>query len=79
MNETVTRPRSTQYSRGGQAHRNGNPSSWVVVGCVIVGFMTGGIAVIEQMWWLFWLSAGVLLISVPAGGIVGRLLRPAHV
>jgi hypothetical protein len=79
MNETVPKPRSAEYPLGGQAHRNGNPSSWVVVAFVIVGFMAGGIAVIEQMWWLFWLSTGVILISVPVGGIVGRFRRPAQV
>jgi hypothetical protein len=43
----------------------------VLVGIVIAAFCAGGVAIIEHLWWLFWLCAGVVVLSVPAGKIIG--------
>jgi hypothetical protein len=52
------------------ARPHGKPSSWVFIAVIITAFMTGGIAIIVQSWVLFWLSAGVVLVGMPAGWIV---------
>lgn len=52
---------------GGHPHRHGKPSSWVLVAVVVAAFVAGGVAVIVQSWLLFWVSAGVVLVSIPAG------------
>lgn len=53
-----------------QAH-GGRPASWVLVAVVIVAFCVGGVAVIEQWWWLFWTAAGVVALAFPAGKLIG--------
>jgi MFS family permease len=49
----------------GRAH--GKPSSWVLVGAVAAAFIAGGVALIIQSWWLFWMAVGVVVLAVPAG------------
>lgn len=56
---------------GGKAYPNGKPSSWVLVAAVIAAFMSGGIGIILQSWWLFWLSVAVILLGMPASWLVG--------
>jgi hypothetical protein len=39
---------------------HGRTRSWVAVGVIIAGFLTGGIALtIGPVWWLFWTGAGI--------------------
>jgi hypothetical protein len=56
---------------GGHSHRHGRPRSWVLVGVVIAAFCGGGVAVIVHLWMLFWACAGLIVLAVPAGKIIG--------
>jgi hypothetical protein len=68
----------TDYTRdreqgpiGGHAYRHGRPASWVLVAVIIAAFSVGGVALISHLWWLFWVCAGVVAVSVPAGKVIG--------
>ena len=52
-------------SLGGHPH--GKRSSWVLVSADVLAFLAGGTALIMHYWWLFWVCAGVVALSVPAG------------
>ncbi len=56
---------------GGHPHRHGKPRSWVLVGVVIAAFCAGGVAVIWHLWVLFWVCAGLVVLSVPVGKLIG--------
>ncbi len=56
---------------GGHEHLHGRPVSWVLVGVLIVAFIAGGLAIVNQLWWLFWVCLGVTILSVPAGKVIG--------
>ena len=45
--------------------------SWALVGVVVAAFTAGGVAIIEHWWWLFWVCLGVVVLSVPAGALIG--------
>jgi hypothetical protein len=55
---------------GGHSHLHGKPSSWALVGVVIAAFVAGAFAVVYGLWWLFWICAGVVVLSVPIGKII---------
>lgn len=54
---------------GGQAH--GTLRSWLLVALVLAAFVAGGIALVGQVWWLFWVCTGVIVLSIPIGKVVG--------
>lgn len=54
---------------GGSAH--GRPGSWLLVAVVLAAFAAGGVALIAQLWWLFWVCVGVVVLSAPVGRLVG--------
>ncbi|HLH57859.1 MAG TPA: DUF6704 family protein [Streptosporangiaceae bacterium] len=56
---------------GGHKNLHGRPASWVLVAIITAAFIAGGFAVVFRMWPLFWVCAGVVLLSVPAGKVVG--------
>ena len=56
---------------GGHSHHYGRVRSWVLVGVVIAAFCVGAIAIVGHLWVLFWVCAGVVVLSVPAGKLVG--------
>ena len=56
---------------GGHEHLHGRPVSWVLVGVLIVAFIAGGLAIVNQLWWLFWVCLGATILSVPAGKVIG--------
>jgi hypothetical protein len=70
-------PRGVARPVGEDAYQHGNPRSWVLA-AVIAAFMAAGIAIIVQLWWLFWLSAAVVVLSVPARGLIPRTLTGNH-
>lgn len=53
----------------GRAH--GRVSSWILVLAVIVAFVAGGLAMITHAWPVFWVCLGVVVLAVPAGGLIG--------
>jgi hypothetical protein len=52
-------------------HPHGRPASWVLVAVVVAVFATGGLAIIGHAWWLMWTCAGVIVLAIPAGKIIG--------
>jgi hypothetical protein len=52
-------------------HLHGKPSSWLLVAMVVGAFTTGGIAIIVHAWWLFWACAGIAVLAIPAGKLIG--------
>jgi hypothetical protein len=78
MNDSVQRVvRGGERPLGGNAHPHGKPSSWIFVAVIIAAFMAGGIAIIVQSWWLFWLSVGTVLLGMPAASLVRIMDDPA--
>jgi hypothetical protein len=55
----------------GHTNLHGRPASWVLVAVITGAFIAGSFALVFDLWWLFWVSAGVVLLSVPAGKAVG--------
>jgi hypothetical protein len=60
-----------ERSIGGHEHLHGRPVSWVLVGVLVVAFIAGGLAIVNHLWWLFWVCLGVTVLSIPAGKIIG--------
>ena len=52
-------------------HLHGKPSSWLLVAMVTGAFTTGGVAIIVHVWWLFWACAGIVVLAIPAGKLIG--------
>jgi hypothetical protein len=71
MNETRVDPHAGEHAIGGHSHLHGRPGSWVLVGVVIAAFFAGGLAIIARAWWLFWVCAGIVALSVPTGKVIG--------
>jgi hypothetical protein len=70
--ETEGMVRGAQQERTiGWHNRHGRPASWALVAVVIAAFAVGGAAIIEHLWWLFWVCAGVVVLAVPAGKVIG--------
>ena len=65
-----SRSRSARRHYSKPARGHGRPSPWVLVTVIIAAVMAAGIALIVANWWLFWLSAGAALLSVPAGLVI---------
>jgi hypothetical protein len=63
--------RPVERAVGGHSSHYGRPRSWILVGVVIAAFCAGGAAIIVHLWPLFWACAGVVVLSVPAGKIIG--------
>jgi hypothetical protein len=53
-------------------HFSGRPVSWVAVTMILVGFLTGGLALIfGPTWWLFWVACGVAVVGALMGLATG--------
>lgn len=70
----MSEPRVTQpHPLNERGHTHGRPSSWAVVTVILAAFAVGGAALILQMWILFFVCAGVFVLSVPAGMLIGMM------
>ena len=56
---------------GGHSHLHGKPSSWLFVAVIVAAFVAGGFAVVYAAWVVFWVCLAIVLLSVPAGKVVG--------
>lgn len=56
---------------GGHHNLHGRPASWALVAVITATFVAGGFAVVFHLWVLFWVCLGIVLLSVPAGKVVG--------
>jgi hypothetical protein len=52
-------------------HPHGKPASWVLVAVVMAAFAAGGVAIIAHAWWLLWTCAGIIVLAIPAGKLIG--------
>src|SRR4029077_5701281 len=52
-------------------HPHGKLSSWMLVTVVTAAFITGGVAIITHIWWLFWACIGIAVLAIPAGKPLG--------
>ena len=52
-------------------HPRGKLASWILAAFVIAAFTAGGVALITHLWWLFGVSAAVVIGAVPTGKAVG--------
>jgi hypothetical protein len=53
----------------------GTSPSRVLTAVVIAAFIAWGVAIVEQVLWLFWLSTGVILLFIPARGLARAAAR----
>jgi hypothetical protein len=60
-----------ERSVGGHPHLHGRPTSWLFVAVIIVAFVAGAFGVVGKVWPLFWVCLAVVVLSVPAGRLVG--------
>lgn len=56
---------------GGHVSHHGRARSWVLVGVVVAAFSAGGIAIVAHLWPLFWACAGVVVLAIPVGKMIG--------
>jgi hypothetical protein len=43
----------------------------VLAGLVVAAFVAGGAAVVWRLWVLFWVCAGLVLLAIPLGWMIG--------
>jgi hypothetical protein len=60
-----------EQALGGHHNLHGRPASWVLVAVITAAFVAGGFAVVFHLWVLFWVCLGIVLLSVPAGKVIG--------
>ena len=60
-----------EVSAGGHPHLHGRPVSWALVSVVIAAFTADGLAIVNHLWWLFWMCLALTVLAVPAGKIIG--------
>jgi hypothetical protein len=53
------------------AHHGNTPAAWTGVAIILVGFLVGGLGLVLDEWWMFWV--GVVLCVV--GPLAGKLLQ----
>lgn len=58
---------------GKHVHHGRTPAAWVGAMCATVAFVVGGIALVAQVWWLFWASAVLLVVGVIAGFVMQKM------
>ena len=56
----VKHPRQAREARAPRAY----PAAWAGTTIAMVAFLVGGIAVVIQNWPLFWVSVGLLVVSI---------------
>ena len=62
-----------QQPAGACSHRHGRPASWLLVAVIVVAFVAGAFAVLDEAWPLFWVGLAVLVLSVPASRLIGTV------
>lgn len=75
LGDDATAP-GDQEPIGGCSHRSGKPASVLLVAVIVVAFVGGAFAVLDEAWPLFWVGLAVLVLSVPASRLIG-LVRDA--
>ncbi len=56
---------------GTHENLHGRPASWALVAILIAAFVAGAFGVVLKLWPLIWACLGVVVLSVPAGKLIG--------
>jgi hypothetical protein len=59
-------------------HHGRTPAAWAGTSIAMAAILIGGIAVVIQNWPLFWVSAGILVVSVIAAKVLQSMGHGAH-
>lgn len=61
---------SGEAPAGGHQRPHLRPRPWALVWVAIAALYVGGVAVIGHLWVLFWVCAGVVVLTIPVGKII---------
>lgn len=53
------------------AHHGNTPAAWTGVTIILVGFAIGGLGMVLDNWWMFWIGVALW----PVGGIAGKVMQ----
>ena len=56
---------------GDHENLHGSPASWALVAVLIAAFVAGAFGLVFKVWPLFWVCLGIVVLSVPAGKLIG--------
>jgi hypothetical protein len=64
--------------RGKHVHHGRTVAAWTGSGIALIAFVVGGIAVVLQIWPLFWVSVGLAVVSLIVTVVLQRMGYGAH-
>jgi hypothetical protein len=56
---------------GDHEHLHGSPASWALVAVLVAALVGGAFGLVYKAWPLFWVCLGIVVLSVPAGKLIG--------
>jgi len=59
--------------RGKHVHHGRTLAAWAGASIALLAFIIGGIAVVAQIWPLFWVSVGLIIVSLIATVVLQRM------
>jgi hypothetical protein len=59
--------------RGKHVHHGRTLAAWTGAGVSLLAFILGGIAVVAQIWPLFWVSVGLIVVALIATVVLQRM------
>ena len=59
--------------RGKHIHHGRTLAAWTGSGIALLAFILGGIAVVAQIWPLFWVSVGLIVVALIATVVLQRM------
>jgi hypothetical protein len=59
--------------RGKHVHHGRTLAAWTGASIALLAFIVGGIAVVAKYWPLFWVSAGLIVVSLIATVVLQRM------
>ena len=59
--------------RGKHVHHGRTLAAWAGASIALLAFIIGGIAVVAQIWPLFWVSVGLIVVSLIATVVLQRM------
>ena len=74
-------PRVVQHPAGRpekHVHHGRTPAAWAGTSIAMIAFLVGGIAVVIQNWPLFWVCAGLVVVSLIVTKVLQSMGHGAH-
>jgi hypothetical protein len=59
--------------RGKHVHHGRTLAAWTGAGISMLAFILGGVAVVAQIWPLFWVSVGLIVVALIATVVLQRM------